>query len=176
MSTSTWHADSSREIDAKDLLHGMRDWWPTADGLTISGGEPLDQSAALRELLALSRNVVRGDILLYSGYSVERIERDWPWVFDAVDVLISEPYIAAQRPGPALRGSRNQRLHRLSPLGVTRYPVTLDEARDAGDAVDIQAIRSNDEWFVAGVPSRELIGALKRGIRADGYTLEASPS
>ena len=41
---------------------------PTADGITISGGEPFDQPDALFELLARIRSQTEADILVFTGY------------------------------------------------------------------------------------------------------------
>jgi len=171
ITASTWHKDPTLAIDTSALVDGMCDWWSTADGLTVSGGEPLDQPTALREFLRLARARVNGDILLYSGYSRERIDRDWPWVFDSVDVLITEPFVTELRPGPPLRGSSNQRLHRLSELATARYLAELDAMPTVGDPGLIQAIQTDGSWFVAGVPAHDLVGSLKRALRSVGYDL-----
>lgn len=42
-------------------------------GLTISGGEPLDQSSALLRLLQLYKKRCQENILLFTGYTVEEI-------------------------------------------------------------------------------------------------------
>lgn len=43
------------------------------DGLTLSGGEPLDQPEAVSELIASFRSVNAGTVLLFSGFTPERI-------------------------------------------------------------------------------------------------------
>src|SRR5688572_31286206 len=43
-----------------------------ADGVTISGGEPFDQPAALEALLRWLRGRFAGDVLVFSGYPWEQ--------------------------------------------------------------------------------------------------------
>lgn len=67
----------------------------TVDGLTISGGEPLDQPAAVRALAEAYRAACPGTVLLFSGYTVKRITDD-PGKRAAVlagDAVLAGPYV-----------------------------------------------------------------------------------
>jgi anaerobic ribonucleoside-triphosphate reductase activating protein len=86
-----------------------------ATGLTLSGGEPLQQAAGCVELLDAAR--ARGlSTLAFSGYSIEEIRAlpHGPDVLARLDVLIDGRYVAAQRLASGLRGSANQRIHLLT--------------------------------------------------------------
>src|SRR5262249_16243026 len=66
-----------------------------ADGLTITGGEPLEQSEGLLALLSGFRRLLSpvADVLLYSGRTSDEVLRlfsSWP---ELVDAVIAEPYI-----------------------------------------------------------------------------------
>ena len=85
------------------------------DGLTLSGGEPMQQPAASLALLRAARR--RGwSTLLFSGYTRAEIEAQplGPAVLAELDVLVDGRYQASERLGAGLRGSRNQVVHRLT--------------------------------------------------------------
>ena len=84
------------------------------DGMTITGGEPMDQAAELSQLLPLLSDLT-DDILLYSGYTLEELhERKEPntdSVLQHLSVLIDGDYREALNDGAPLRGSSNQQIH-----------------------------------------------------------------
>lgn len=85
------------------------------DGLTLSGGEPMQQPAASLALLRAARR--RGwSTLMFSGYTRAEIEAQplGPAVLAELDVLVDGRYQAADRLGHDLRGSANQALHLLT--------------------------------------------------------------
>jgi anaerobic ribonucleoside-triphosphate reductase activating protein len=115
------HAAGGREIDVDALADELRH----VDGLTVSGGEPLQQAAAVAELLAHARS--RGlSTLVFSGYTVDEIRElpDGPAVLANLDVLIDGRYVAGERLGAGLRGSANQRIQLLT----SRYTLAEVEA------------------------------------------------
>lgn len=84
------------------------------DGVTILGGEPFDQPAAVAELVARLRNHDL-HILIYSGYTLEAlIEMKNPnvdYILTHLDMLIDGPFDRKLRKGAGeYRGSRNQRI------------------------------------------------------------------
>jgi anaerobic ribonucleoside-triphosphate reductase activating protein len=86
------------------------------EGISLSGGEPMQQPAAALALLAGAR--ARGlSTLMFSGYSIDEIRAipEGPAVLAALDVLIDGRYVASQRLASGLRGSANQNIHLLSP-------------------------------------------------------------
>lgn len=86
-------------------------------GITLSGGEPFEQAAALAEI---SRQVraLGGDVIAFSGYSYEALRDEVRpgsrSLLDVVDLLIDGPFLSARRTAEPLRGSENQRLIHLS--------------------------------------------------------------
>ena len=96
------------------------------DGITISGGEPFAQPEALLALLQALHGW-RGDaglnfdILCYSGFSWRRLQRDFAPILALLDALIPEPFQAQQPTRLIWRGSANQPLIPLSPLGQECY-------------------------------------------------------
>ncbi len=126
LARDTWASDEATRCDVRRVLEWLRRTPGPLDGVTISGGEPTDQPEALRALLAgiKLRNAETGaplDVLLFSGRSAKWLRAKCAWVFDAVDVLVSEPFVAAKAGCEPLRGSSNQHVHVLTDLGRERY-------------------------------------------------------
>lgn len=79
-------------------------------GLTLSGGEPMDQAEALADMLRKMNP--RPNVWCYTGYRYEECLRDTrkKKLLQFVDVLVDGRFIAEQMPGGKWRGSANQRL------------------------------------------------------------------
>jgi anaerobic ribonucleoside-triphosphate reductase activating protein len=121
-------------------------------GLTISGGEPMDQADELCRLLKHARTRF-DDILVYTGYTLEELEACLPedrlaFLKEHIDVLIDGPYIASLNNGKAvLRGSTNQTIRFLNPDMRCRYEHYLAGERD------IQNLFVNDRLHSIGIQS-----------------------
>jgi anaerobic ribonucleoside-triphosphate reductase activating protein len=83
------------------------------EGLTISGGEPLQQPEALLELFSAVRERTTLSILLFSGYTLPEIQQmpRGPAILAHVDVLIAGRYVQSRRLAHGLRGSANKTVH-----------------------------------------------------------------
>ena len=88
------------------------------DGLTISGGEPFEQSKALKEIVAWFLDNYCDDILVYTGYRLEelidRADLDTDWVLKHISVLIDGPYEQSLATVQGIKGSSNQKVHIFS--------------------------------------------------------------
>lgn len=85
------------------------------EGLTLSGGEPMQQAPAALELLLAARR--RGlSTLMFSGYTRDELAAQalGPAVLAHLDVLVDGRYRADLRAGTGLRGSANQQVHLLT--------------------------------------------------------------
>jgi len=85
------------------------------DGLSLSGGEPMQQAPAALELLLAARR--RGlSTLMFSGYTRAELTEQalGPAVLAHLDVLIDGRYQPGQRLADGLRGSANQQIHLLT--------------------------------------------------------------
>lgn len=127
----THDATGGREITVTDLaaqLAEARD----IEGISLSGGEPLQQAEAAAALLDAAR--ARGlSTLAFSGYTLDEIGAlpHGRAVLDRLDVLIDGRYVAGERLATGLRGSANQHIHLLT----SRY------ARAEVEATPIAEIR-----------------------------------
>ncbi len=89
---------------------------PGIEGVSISGGEPLEQAEGLLALLTGLRAASGLSVLVFSGFRLEEIRRMrlGREILAKIDVLIDGPYEADNHLGRGLRGSSNQRIHCLT--------------------------------------------------------------
>jgi len=173
ISRDTWDKDESRAIEVEDLLVTLAPWLNTADGLTISGGEPLDQPDGLYEFLCLLRPRFQGDIVLFSGHKHEIIFNRFATIASQVDVVISEPYEPSAGSSLELRGSDNQRIFLLTELARSRYPVNLDrQARSPNRKLDV-VVDGENVWMV-GIPSTGDMARVRRSLAKRGFNCHTS--
>lgn len=99
------------ELVARILRHKER-----IEGLSISGGEPLQQFPAVLQLLQKVRARSRLSSVLFSGYRWQEI-LEMPHhkaLFASLDILVAGRYEAALYKPTAMRASSNQTIHFLS--------------------------------------------------------------
>jgi anaerobic ribonucleoside-triphosphate reductase activating protein len=106
------HAVTGKDIAVADLAAQIP---ADVEGISLSGGEPLQQSEAAVELLDAAR--ARGlSTLAFSGYTLDEIRAlpRGPDVLARLDILIDGRYVAGSRLASGLRGSANQHIHLLT--------------------------------------------------------------
>ncbi len=110
----TTHGDGGRDTTVEALLTELAAT-RAIEGLTLSGGEPLQQPAAAAALLAGARSLGLST-LMFSGYTIEeaRALPGVPEVLAQLDVMIDGRYVSTDRHAIGLRGSANQRIHLLT--------------------------------------------------------------
>lgn len=150
VSQDTWSASgatTSVDLVLSEVKQAL-DSDPTLTGVTISGGEPLEQADALKELLISLRSAARADIdiLLYTGFTWRRVLRDHGDLLALVDGVIPEPYVASLAPGGVWRGSANQPLMLLTDLAKRRY-------LDIPARRPFQVVVEDGRLFTIGVPA-----------------------
>jgi anaerobic ribonucleoside-triphosphate reductase activating protein len=107
------HPTGGRAVAVAELAEQLAQ--ANVDGLSLSGGEPLQQPAAALALLEAAR-ALGLSTLAFSGYTIAEIRAlpGGPDVLAHLDVLVDGRYVAGDRLARGLRGSANQRIHRLS--------------------------------------------------------------
>jgi anaerobic ribonucleoside-triphosphate reductase activating protein len=162
-----FHAGRSIEIEQLALLILSVE---KIDGLTISGGEPFEQSESLAKLCELVRCNRDLSILAYTGYELEvlrnRSAADRKFL-DQLDLLIDGEYRQELR-GPYLwRGSANQRVLDLrSPPPISAPPEIPD-----GDEESVQLVLENNSLTIGGFPSPALDDRLRKTLAKRGIFL-----
>lgn len=107
------HGEGGSELSVDELRAQLAA--ANVEGLTLSGGEPLQQPEATCALLDAARSLGLST-LAFSGYTLAEI-RELPGGLETLarlDVLVDGRYVAGERLGKGLRGSANQRIHLLT--------------------------------------------------------------
>jgi anaerobic ribonucleoside-triphosphate reductase activating protein len=140
---TTHDAAGGREITVEEIASQLAAT-PGIDGLSLSGGEPLQQAEAAVALLDAAR-ALGLSTLAFSGYTLDEIRAlpHGPEVLARLDVLIDGRYVATQRLATGLRGSANQRIQLLT----SRYSVADVEATPVAEV----SISANGEVVLTGV-------------------------
>lgn len=99
------------------------------EGLTISGGEPLQQADAVVALLEEAK-AAGLSTLLFTGLAWEEVQRHSlaSRILRCVDVLMAGRYVAEQRVAHGLLGSSNKTIHLLSSRHTTEEIAATPEA------------------------------------------------
>lgn len=147
---------SGNEIDedvlAKILIQVARK--NNCTGITISGGDPLEQSQALLKLLTLLRNEF-DDILVYTGFELQDIQDGLVGIeakkcLDYLDVLIDGKYIdELNYKDCVLRGSSNQNIHFITKRLAPIYAEYMKQGRI------LESFVHNQNTIVTGIFNKE---------------------
>lgn len=108
---ATWDKNGGKEMTVEDILADIKKEY-YIDGVTVSGGEPLEQAKELKKLLYLLKEE-NYHIVLFSGYTFEQIKENenMATCLAYVDVLIDGEYKKDLRSlSLRFRGSENQRV------------------------------------------------------------------
>jgi len=111
----THNPEGGYETDIDSFFHEIISSNNPIEGVSFSGGEPLQQPEALLYLLKRIRRT-KLSVLVFSGYMFPEIEK-FPLgecLLQHIDVLIAGRYIQSQHLGHSLLGSSNQKIHLLT--------------------------------------------------------------
>ncbi|MBA2656822.1 MAG: radical SAM protein [Tatlockia sp.] len=167
VSTDTW-GTGKEGISIDEIMIAISPWLSDAEGITISGGEPFDQPKALVNLLIKLRAKTNVDILVYSGHPFEKIEPLLNQIKGYIDGLISDPYDHNASQTLSLRGSDNQRLHCLTPLGEVRFREFNRALKSSDKTFDIMFEEEGTIWL-AGIPRHNDMLQLKAILSQKGH-------
>ena len=162
----TWTAGPEHRTPLINLIAWALERTGQAEGITISGGEPFDQPTALLALVSALRRDFPGDILVYSGRPWNVLRSRHAAILSYVDVVVSEPFVAARRDDLPLIGSANQRVNLLTPIARERYRDWRQFPREAGISRDEGAI------YLAAIPRQGELTQLARALEATGWKAE----
>ncbi|MBO3750648.1 radical SAM protein [Streptosporangiaceae bacterium NEAU-GS5] len=171
MSRDTWDPAAGAEV----AVEALADLWGQAvrdgaDGLTVSGGEPLTQPAALAAFLELAHEI-RGeaereiDLLVYTGYEESELGEDQLAAVRHADVLITGRYEVARPTRLIWRGSAGQRMLIRTELGERRYRPYVDHEPERSP---MQVTADERGVWLIGVPGEGTLPALERALRSRG--------
>jgi anaerobic ribonucleoside-triphosphate reductase activating protein len=145
------------------LLAKLQPWLKECDGVTISGGEPFDQPVALAGLIPALRTLCDGDLLIYSGYSWNKLLKEHSDLIELADTIVSEPFIAAKQSNESLVGSTNQQVHMLNALSESRYKA-WQEFKPAFGIAERDGV-----VYLAGIPRRGELNNIVQELQQGGW-------
>jgi anaerobic ribonucleoside-triphosphate reductase activating protein len=110
-----WAFKDKTILSVQDLLRKIENEKDFIDGITLLGGEPLDQFAEVSELLIECRKLGLST-MLFTGYEMTEIaEKQMTLILDNLDILITGRYDKAKRTmNHQWIGSTNQEIHFLT--------------------------------------------------------------
>ncbi|QNA86851.1 radical SAM protein [Sphingomonas sp. So64.6b] len=171
ISRDTWEAGEGM-VGLDDVLAELSGLAVGADGLTVSGGEPFDQSEALAWVLRYWRGASDESVLVFTGYEREAVA---PWLAEhpgLIDALITGPFRSQVPQTRALRGSDNQQLHILTALG--EQLAGFERAAGPEDRrLDVMFDGDGHAWL-AGIPARGELARLRRLLAGAGHKVVTS--
>ncbi len=112
----THPASGGRTVEVSELLEEILALGDEIEGLTVSGGEPLEQLVPVRALLDGVREASDLSTLLFSGYTWRELQclPGADRLLESVDVVLAGRYDASRRVARDLRGSANKTAHFLT--------------------------------------------------------------
>ncbi|MHB8881893.1 MAG: 4Fe-4S single cluster domain-containing protein [Thermodesulfovibrionales bacterium] len=161
ISLHTWMQDENGRTTLSRVMeniHGLVS--SDVQGVTISGGEPFDQSNALLGLLERLRNLGLKDIMVFSGYEYTYLAQKYPRILESIDVLIDGRFIQGMESEYPWKGSDNQNMVLLTKdKGLLEkyfiYKNNMAERR-------LQVIKT-DKVYVLGIPKQKDAEAIQYG-------------
>jgi anaerobic ribonucleoside-triphosphate reductase activating protein len=178
VSVDTWRPDQGSALDTEAILNWLGGLPPDqVDGVTISGGEPTDQPEALAALLGgIGRwrrerppGLTEPDVLVYTGRDPGWLDSPEAGVLAGADAVVAGPYVEARAGRAALRGSDNQRLVPLTPLGAERY-----RGADRRPRTEVQVAVTGREIWMIGIPLPGDLAAVRRSMAERGVELRGT--
>lgn len=141
------------------------------EGITFSGGEPFEQSAALGSLCRRLKEKSDLSILAYTGYQYEVLEQSqdkYGMLLKWIDILIDGEY-REELAGPYLwRGSSNQRIHYFNPEVEQAESKELTEP----GIEEIQIAIYDDKMVLTGFPGSDVQEGLRNSLKSRGIVLK----
>ena len=109
----TWAIDEGFTMEIEDLLEEIESsLHKHVDGITLSGGDPMFQSSALKILVPRLKDLGL-NIWMYSGEIYENLlkDKDFQLIKDYLDVIVDGRFVESKKDLTLdYRGSSNQRL------------------------------------------------------------------
>lgn len=166
ISPDTW-AFAEPSLALEDLMQALTPWLATCDGITITGGEALAQFDALAALVRRLKTENAKSVLLFTGQNYDAVRPQLAALSPCIDAVICGPYEARLPQTLALRGSDNQTLHCLTPLGEDEFASYERPLQPEDKTLDVMLDDDGTAWL-AGIPRRGDMRRLTRllGARA----------
>ncbi|WP_433295590.1 4Fe-4S single cluster domain-containing protein [Actinoplanes sp. CA-030573] len=152
-----------RAVAVAELARRIAD--EAVDGLTVSGGEPFAQAAAVRALIDLVRERRDLSAMSYTGFTLRHLRRhgtaDQRALLGRLDILVDGPYLAHRHADLRWRGSDNQRIHRLTARHGRR---DLGDGTEPGAGLQFEVTPAGGLQWLGVPPVPHFREILERGL------------
>jgi anaerobic ribonucleoside-triphosphate reductase activating protein len=147
--TETWDPSNGKLLSLIELKKSIDDA-DGVEGITLLGGEPLQQASVMLELIRYAKGKDLS-VMLYTGYYEKEFDETMKQCFELSDLVIQGRYVEEKRDlGLLWRGSTNQIIE--SPTGY--YDVEqFEEAQE----VEIHIDHDSGQVTVTGYPDADII-------------------
>lgn len=145
-----WAFEDKIILSVQDLLHKIENEKGFIDGITLLGGEPLDQFHEISELVNESRKLGLST-MLFTGYKMTEIaEKEMTSILDHLDILITGRFDKTKRTmNHQWIGSTNQEIHFLTDR-YTEYEIENKNYTEI-------TINSDGSTAILGFPDKILL-------------------
>ena len=152
-----WEGNPAKDINVTELVNMIKQTTQNhvIDGVTLTGGDPLEQITELNEMLPLLKDI-SDDVLIYTGYTLNEAKEalsqsEWENMSKYTSVLIDGPYIDELNDNKCvLRGSTNQNIIYFDETKRKLYSDYLSKERT------VQNIYYNQKIISVGIHNRDL--------------------
>jgi len=144
ISQHTWDKDGGTIYQIEGLVMKLLSYGATK--ITITGGEPFEQSQQLKELLITLRERGVNDILLYSGFKFHHLKTNFPDILKLIDVLVVGRFEMDKPTKFVYKGSENQEMIILNHKLEEKY---IQYKQDTKRRLQVT---KGEELFVLGIP------------------------
>ena len=145
--------DGGYTVEVECLVHEILSQ-PDIEGITISGGEPYLQQAALCELIDAVRSQRDFGVIVYTGMIYEEVAEQ-P-LTKCCDLLIDGEYIDALNDDLSLRGSSNQRI-----ICITNRYANIVDNYYGRPGRKMEFLLNDGKMSMVGIPSKNTKQMLK---------------
>ena len=149
----TWSFKRNISLTPEEIFELIKNY--DIDGVTITGGDPLEQEDILSLLMLISTLDLRKGVILFTGYSIDEINKDFLLrkSLSYIDVLIDGRYEKDKKISSGLRGSENQNILYFSDK-IKPDEIMIDQEIEVG--------LRDDKIYVTGFPniSRKILREL----------------
>lgn len=168
MSKEMWPRNGGENKDVSGLLTEILGLHPELEGITVSGGEPSLQAAAVGELFAQSQ-ACGLNTFLYSGYTLEELQgfpdESVAGLLQHTDMLVDGRFDETAMGEYLWRGSGNQRLINLSGA------INLDAYKCLRGKLEFR-VKADGSFIVIGVPPKGFMHEFRKKMQDKGLQIQ----
>jgi anaerobic ribonucleoside-triphosphate reductase activating protein len=161
------HSGTSVSVDqlAEEILS-----YSDIEGITLSGGEPFEQAAALADLCDILKRESQLSIMSYSGFTFAELQVSTDSgkqrLLHHLDILVDGPFVKSLQADLLWRGSTNQQVLFLRDTYLDFAPFV----NGPGAGIEIHISKEGTIFWV-GIPESGFMENLERALEREGIRL-----